>query len=105
MKTNDVYPGSGVSVDHFVSKVPGRLYTSKGRSDVTEMYKGGCIFVDHASGLIYVKHQIGFGAIETIEIKQTFENWAYSHGVLISKYTTDNGTFGAKEFLADINNH
>ena len=42
MKTYDVHPGSGVSVDHFVSKVPGRLYTSKGRSDVTEMYKGGC---------------------------------------------------------------
>ena len=68
----DVYPGSGVSVDHFVSKVPGRLYTSKGRSDETEMYKGGGIFVDHASDLIYVKHQIGFGALETIEIKQTF---------------------------------
>ena len=82
VKTNDVYPGSGVLVDYFVSKVPGCLYTSKGRSDVTEMYKGECMFVNQASTLIYVKHQIGFGALETIKIEQIFEDWACSHGVL-----------------------
>jgi hypothetical protein len=27
-KFDDLFPGSGVSVDHFESKVPGRLYTS-----------------------------------------------------------------------------
>jgi len=66
------------------------------------MYKGGCIFVDHASGLLYVHHQVGFSATETLTGKQQFENWAYNHGVLVAFYMTDNGTFGAKEFVDAI---
>ena len=31
-----------------------------------------------------------------------FENWAYNQGVLVQKYTTDNGIFGACEFTSEI---
>ena len=31
-----------------------------------------------------------------------FENWAYNLGVLVHKYTTDNGIFGAHEFTSEI---
>jgi Reverse transcriptase (RNA-dependent DNA polymerase) len=102
VKFGDLFPGSGVSVDHFESKVLGRLYTSRGRSHDSAMFKGGCLFIDHASGLIYVTHLVGFTAIETISAKHRFEHWAYTHGVLVSKYTTDNGSFGAQEFTHDI---
>ena len=89
-------------MDHFESKVPGRLYTSKGKSQLASTYKGGCIFVDHASGLLYVRHQISFTSEETIHSKMHFENWAYNQGVLVQKYTTDNGIFGAREFNSEI---
>ena len=102
VKLGDIYPGSGVSVDHFESRVLGRQYSSRGKSHDSCMYKGGCIFVDHASGLLYVHHQVGFSATETLTGKQQFENWAYNHGVLIGRYMTDNGTFGAKEFVDAI---
>jgi len=99
VKANDLYPGSGVSVDHFVSKVPGRLYTSRGKTSPTDMYKGGCIFTDHSSGLLFIQHQVGFTVLETLQAKMAFENWSYNSGVLIGKYTTDNGSFGASEFV------
>ena len=102
VKSGDLFPGSGVSVDHFESRVPGCLYTSHGKSHTSEKYKGGCIFVDHASGLLYVHHQVGFSTQETIAAKMHFENWSYNQGVLIGKYTTDNGIFGAADFVNEI---
>ena len=60
VKSGDLFPGSRVSVDHFESRVPGHLYTSHGKSHTPEKYKGGCIFVDHASGLLYVHHRLVF---------------------------------------------
>ena len=37
-KFDDLFPGSGVSVDHFESKVPGRLYTSRGKSQLASTF-------------------------------------------------------------------
>jgi GAG-pre-integrase domain len=47
-------PGEQISVDHFVCKVKGRLSSSKGKTDESQMYLGGCVFVDHYSGMIHV---------------------------------------------------
>ena len=52
LKKNDLVPGQRVSMDHFQSTGPGRLYNSKGRTDANDMFYRGCIFVDNASGYI-----------------------------------------------------
>ena len=58
------------------------------------------ICTDHSSGLLFVQHQVGFTVLETLEAKMAFESWSYNSGVLICKYTTDNGSlFGASDFV------
>jgi hypothetical protein len=48
-------PGGHVLVDHFVCKVKGRLFTSKGQTKDSLMFCGGCVFVYHYSGMIHVE--------------------------------------------------
>jgi hypothetical protein len=52
--------------------------------------------------LLYVCHQIGFSIQETIGAKMHFEIWSYNQGVLIGKYTTNNGISGAADFVNEI---
>ena len=59
-------------------------------------------FVDHASSLPYVHHQVGFSTQETIADQMYFENWSCNQGVLIVKYATTNGIFGAANFVNEI---
>ncbi|KAI2490134.1 hypothetical protein MHU86_24436 [Fragilaria crotonensis] len=51
LKTDNLLPGQRISVDHFICSTRGRLLTSAGKTKLDDMYTGGCIFVDHASGL------------------------------------------------------
>ena len=97
MKKNDLVPCQRVSVDHFQSALPDRLYNSKGRTDAKAMFHGGCIFVDHASGYIQVRHQITFSAGETVKAKLLYERDAANYGVRIKAYHTDNGVFTSKD--------
>ena len=40
------------------------------------MYSGGCIFVDHATVFVHIKHMINFTAMETLQAKRrTWECW------------------------------
>ena len=73
LKVNDLRPGSTVSVDHFESRQEGRTYESYGKSK--SQYKGGGIFVDHASGYMHVEHQLGFSATETLRANITLNSW------------------------------
>ena len=50
LKKDDLVTGQWLSVDHFHSDIPGRLYNSKVRTDDKDMFHGGFIFVDHSSG-------------------------------------------------------
>jgi len=104
LKAEDLSPGAQVSVDHFESRLLGRTYDSFGKPS-SDQFKGGCIFVDHASGYIHVTHQLGFSAVETIRAKQDFEKMAMDHGVTIRSYLTDNGAFKAQQFVAHIREH
>ena len=54
LRENTAFPGKEVSVDHFICSCKGRLFTSKGKSTDSDMYCGGCIFVDHCSSYIFV---------------------------------------------------
>jgi hypothetical protein len=72
LRVGDLLPGQRVSVDHFKSSQPGRMYTTKGGTK-SATYCGGAIFVDHATGYISVQHQQTFGAADTVKAKLQFE--------------------------------
>ena len=88
-----------VSEDHYISRAPGRLYHTKGKSDQSDMFSGGCVFIDHASGYVSIKHEVAINVTETVKAKLTFERKAQSQGVVIKGYHTDNGILDASEFM------
>jgi hypothetical protein len=93
---NLLYPGQKVSVDHFIcstSSTRGRLRHTYGKKEDPKLqYSGGAIFVDHASGFIFVRHQVHMNTHETIESKESFESHCRDYGVIVTEYLSDNGT-------------
>ena len=57
------------------------------------MFSGVCVFIDHASGYVIIKHQVAINSTETVKEKLTFEREAQSQGVVTKGYYTDNGIF------------
>ena len=62
-----------VSADHYILRAPGRLYHTKDKSDQSNMFSGGYVFIDHAIGYVNIKHQMAINATETGRSKLTFE--------------------------------
>jgi hypothetical protein len=102
LKTGHLKPGEMVSTDQYVSKQLGRLPHTRGKESANEKYQGGTIFVDEASGFIFIQHQVGLTASETIRSKHLFERESASCGVLIQNYRGDNGVYKTKEFMDDL---
>ena len=100
---NKLMPGEEVSVDHFVCGTKGRLFTSRGRSEPSHMYDGGCIFVDHASGHIDVQFQQHLNSHETLKAKERYESMARDVGVVPQAYRSDNGpAFSSQAFAKKL---
>ena len=58
------------------------------------IFHGGTIYNDAASGIIWVENQVSLGANETIFGKAQFEKWLWEHAVVkVSYYHSDNGIF------------
>ena len=68
LKKDHLMPGQMVSADHYISRASGRIYHTKGKSDQYDMFSGGCLFVDHASGYVSIKHQVSINATETVSL-------------------------------------
>ena len=51
-----------VSADHYILWTPGRLYNTRGKSDQSDMFSKGCVFIDHVSGYASIKHQVAINA-------------------------------------------
>ena len=66
------------------------------------MLSGGCVFIDHVSGYIRIKHQLAINATETVNAKLTFVREYQSQGVVINGYHTDNGIFNFSEFMEKL---
>jgi len=98
LRVNDLSPGDCVSMDQYESSVGGRLPHTRGREHSRNRYRGGTLFFDHASGKIFVRHQVSLTGSETVASKRSFEREAISQGVYIKSYHTDNGIFKSKEF-------
>ena len=66
------------------------------------MFSGGCVFIDHASGYVSIKHQVAINFTETVKAKITFEREAQIQGVVTKGYHTDNGVFNSSEFMEEL---
>ena len=56
-----------------------------------DMYDGGCIYFDHASGFINCEHQVNLTTHETLQAKEHFEQMCHDYGVIPQTYISDNG--------------
>jgi len=103
LKKDKLFPGQMISVDHFVCSTRGRLTSTYGKEDSKSQYCGGAIFVDHASGYLFVKEQVHLNTHETIEAKQLFEQLCRDVGVVPQTYLSDNGTsFTSQSFTSHL---
>ena len=59
-----------VYADHYISRAPGRLYHTKGKSDQSEMFSVKYVFIDHVSGYVSIKNQVSINATENIKKNQ-----------------------------------
>ena len=57
IKADDLNPGDCFSVDNFSCPIPGRRHDTFGKESPSKRYCGGSIWVDHASGHIFVHLQ------------------------------------------------
>ena len=102
LNTNHLLTEHMVSEDHYILRPPGRLYHTKEKSDQSDMFSGGCVFSEHASGYVRIKHQVDINDTETFNAKLTFDREAQSQGVVIKRYHTDNGIFNSSEFMEEL---
>jgi hypothetical protein len=58
--------------------------------------------VDHASGLIFIEHQISLSANDTIKAKLKMQKRAMDMGVSLQRFHTDEGVFTANAFLEHL---
>ena len=59
---------------------------------------GGALFFDHASGKIFVCHQVSLSASDTIHSKRLVEHEALECGITVKKCHANDGVFKAHEF-------
>ena len=102
LKKNQLRVGGMESTDQYVSSVRGRLPHTFGREKDHEIYSGGTIFIDEASGFMFNQNQISLGAAETMRTNHAFEREAHRYGVKILGYRGDNGVYKSQEFEKDI---
>ena len=81
---------------------PGRLFSSRGSESYDRRYKGGVIFVDHASGHIQAVPVVNFTAGEAIRAKREYEAEMATLGITVINYHTDNGVFTAAEYQDEL---
>ena len=89
-------------MDEFVVKIPGHLLECFGRKGKSERHHGRTIFTDAATGVIWVENQVILGAGNTLNAKETFEQWLRETAWVEMKHIhSDNGVFTADGFHAD----
>ncbi|KAL7564557.1 hypothetical protein ACA910_013958 [Epithemia clementina (nom. ined.)] len=103
LKKDNRFPGQRVSVDHFVCATKGRLLESFGKTNPKDMYDGGCIFVDHASGYTHITMQAHLNTHGTLQSKESFELLCRNVGVVPQEYLTYNGSaFKSRDYTASL---
>ena len=91
-------PGEVISVDQFVSPVPGLIAQMTGFI-TKQRYKYATVYIDQYSGFGFVYLQRTASAQETLQSKQAMERYAQARNIIIKAYHADNGIFKAKEWV------
>ena len=66
-------PDDRVSTNQCECRVKGCLSNTRRKEDTRRIYCGGTVFVDHASGVIKINHQVSLGASDTVRSKELHE--------------------------------
>ena len=101
IKADDLSPGDCFSVDNFECPILGRRNETYGKEPSNKRCCGGSIWVDHASGFIFVHLQTHNDTADALVGKQLLEQFSRDCGVEIKKFRADNNPFGSKDFKAD----
>jgi hypothetical protein len=102
LQADHLEPGSMVSLDQYISSTLGCLPHTQGKEWEEDQYHGGTIAINHATSMIWIRHQVSLHASETLQAKHSWERYAYHHGIIIKGYHTDNRIFSACEFLTNL---
>ena len=103
LKREKLFPGQCIAVDHFVCSTLGRLFTSRGKTKESSMYKGGALFVDMATGYVDCGLQTSLNTHQTLAAKEEFEQRCRDSGVVPQSYITDGGSaFTSKAYTAKL---
>ena len=73
LKKDQSFPGQCIAVDHYICSTKGRLFTSRGNPNDTDMYTGGALFVDMNSKQVENVFQQHLNTHETLKAKQDLE--------------------------------
>ena len=84
LKKDNLLPVHMLSSYHYILRATGRLYHTKVKSDTSDIFSGGCVFIDHDSVYVSIKYQVDINSTETVKAKRTFEREAQSQGVVIN---------------------
>jgi hypothetical protein len=98
----NLQPGDCISVNQYVSALPGRLSHTKGKESKDSQFNGGTLFIDHASGYVFLRNQVCLTAGETLRSKKAFEQFATSTGVILKEFRADNVPFNSAEFRRNL---
>jgi hypothetical protein len=66
-------PCEYVSIDQYVSALPGRLRNTKGKEKKVIQYNGDTLFVDHGTAYIHHRRQVSLHVGETLKTKHNFQ--------------------------------
>ena len=95
-------PGNYVSVDQYISSVPGHLTHTKGKNLTNKKFFRGTIFVDQASSYVYIQNEVDLTAGKTLLSNKAFEKNAGPFDVNFKGFLAKNVTVGLYEFIWNI---
>ena len=95
LKKYHLMPRNVLSVDHYIFWSPGRIYHTRFKSFLLEIFSGGCVFVDHTSGYISINNQVAKNYSAYSGVKMTLQRKGQSWVVVIKIYHNDNGIFNS----------
>ena len=98
----DLDPGDCISVDQCVSGSPGCLPHAKGKEQDKDKHHGGAVFVDHASGFVFIENQVALTAGKTSHAKKMFEQHASMFSVSFEHFHADNTPFKSEAFTQNL---
>ena len=99
---HSVMAKSPVSINQYISHIPGCLPNTMGWEATKDQYHGGTLFVNHASGFIFIKHQVSLSAGETLIGRCQFEQYALQLSITIESYHAGNAPFSSSAFAKDF---